>query len=131
MLAFLAADPSDQLVWAGEHGVKTAAVAGEVEYGLHLAKGMNDRGVFETEALQDLQAIGRLVGEVDGRSHVGLWADALAADAPWGEVRTLARRILVVRLGEWRQPLPRRVLPQHVGHDDFLGSRLSRSSGGV
>lgn len=114
MLAFLAADASDQLVWAGEHGVKTVAVAGEVEFGIRLAKGMADQGLFETEALQDIQAIGRLVGEAEGRDHVGLWSDALAADATWGEARTLARRILVVRLGEWRQPLPRRVLPQRV-----------------
>ncbi|MFE9679746.1 hypothetical protein ACFYO5_37550 [Streptomyces sp. NPDC006259] len=114
LLTFLAADASDQLDWASEHQVKTAAVAEEFEFSLHLARGMADRGTFEPEALQDLKAIGRLVGETDGCGHVDRWADTLAANATWGEVRTLARRILVARLGEWRQPLPRRVLPQHV-----------------
>ncbi|WP_406495071.1 hypothetical protein OG936_14450 [Streptomyces sp. NBC_00846] len=114
LLAFLAADASDQLAWADKHQVRTAAVAEEVEFSLHLAKGMADRGTFEPEALQDLKAIGRLVGEADGCGHVGRWADALATDATWGEVRTLARGILVARLGTWHQPLPRRVLPQQV-----------------
>jgi hypothetical protein len=114
LLAFLAADASDQLAWASEHQVRTVAVAEEVEFSLHLAEGMADRGTFEPEALQDLKAVGRLLGEMDLRCRADRWADALAADASWGEVRTLGRRILVARLGEWRQPLPRRVLPQHV-----------------
>ncbi|MFB7501210.1 hypothetical protein ACFC09_42185 [Streptomyces sp. NPDC056161] len=41
-------------------------------------------------------------------------APARTTDAGWGQVRTLARRILVARLGDWRQPLPHRVPPQQV-----------------
>lgn len=94
--------------------MRTVAVAEEVEFSFHLAKGMADRGDFDPEALRDLEAIGRLTGEMDLGGRASRWADALASDALWGEVRTLARRILVARLGEWVQPLPRRVLPQQV-----------------
>ncbi|MEU6673797.1 hypothetical protein [Streptomyces sp. NPDC046925] len=114
LLAVLAADLSDQLAWAGEYQVRTAAVADDVEFVLHLAEGMAERGTLESDALQDLRAIDRLVGEMDVRHHAGRWVQALAVDATWSEVRTLARRILVARLGEWRLPLPRRVLPQHI-----------------
>ncbi|MFI8082000.1 hypothetical protein ACIF6L_14565 [Kitasatospora sp. NPDC086009] len=37
-----------------------------------------------------------------------------AADSIWSEVRTVARQILVARLGDWRLPLPGRVPPQHI-----------------
>ena len=116
LLAFLGADASDQPAWAGEHQVRTAAVAEEVEFSLHLAEGMAARGTFEPEALQDLKAVGRLLGEMDIRGPADRWTNALTDEAAWDEVRTLARRVLVARLGEWRQPLPRRVLPQHF-HD--------------
>ncbi|MGV9270697.1 hypothetical protein ACWDRR_39365 [Kitasatospora sp. NPDC003701] len=114
LLAVLAADPSDQLAWAGEHQVRTAAVAEDVEFVLQLAEGMTERGTLETDALQDLRTIDRLFRELDARSRTGQWADALAADVIWSEVRTAARRILVARLGDWRLPLPRRVSPQHL-----------------
>jgi len=114
LLAVLAADPSDQLAWAGEHQVRTAAVADDVEFILHLAEGMVERGTLEPEALQDLKTIDRLFGEMDARSRAGRWANALATDVIWSEVRTAARQILIARLGEWRLPLPRRVPPQHI-----------------
>ncbi|MFJ9948249.1 hypothetical protein [Kitasatospora sp. NPDC091207] len=114
LLAFLGADALDQLAWAGEHQVRTAADAEEVELSLQLAVAMADRGTFDQEALRDLKAVGRLVGEMDDHALAGRWADTLTADAAWNEARTLARRILVARLGDWRQPLPRRVLPQHL-----------------
>jgi hypothetical protein len=114
LLAILAADASDQLALAGEHQVRTAAVADDVEFVLHLAEGMAERGTLAPAALQDLRTIDRLVDEMDVRGRAGRWADALTADATWGEVRTLARRILVARLGEWQLPLPRRVPPQHI-----------------
>ncbi|MGW7260190.1 hypothetical protein [Streptomyces sp. NPDC054834] len=116
LLAILAADPADQLAWAGEHQVRTAAVADDVEFIVQLAEGMAERGTLEPEALQDLKTIDRFIGEMDVRGRAGLWADALTADVTWSEVRTPARRILVARLGEWRLPLPRRVPPQHI-HD--------------
>ncbi|MEU3760073.1 hypothetical protein [Streptomyces albogriseolus] len=103
-----------QMAWANEHQVRAAAVVEEVEFSLHLAEGMAERGTFESAALHDLKAIGRLVGEMGICGHSCRWADTLAADPAWGEMRTLARQILVARLGTWRQPLPHRVLPQHV-----------------
>ncbi|MFD7169019.1 hypothetical protein [Streptomyces violascens] len=114
LLAILAADPSDQLTWASEHQVRAANVANDVEFILHLAEGMAERGTLEPEALQDLKTIDRLLGEMDVRGRAGRWTDALTADATWNEVRTLARRILVARLGDWRLPLPRRVPPQPI-----------------
>ncbi|MBT2369312.1 hypothetical protein J7E88_29415 [Streptomyces sp. ISL-10] len=114
LLAILAADASDQLAWANEHQVRTVNVANGVEFILRLAEEMAERGALEPEALRDLKAIDRLFGEMDVRGRAGRWADALTADVAWGEVRTLARRILVARLGDWRQPLPHRVPPQQV-----------------
>jgi hypothetical protein len=114
LLAVLAADHSDQLAWAGEHQVRTAAVAEDVDFILHLTEGMVGRGTLEPEVLRDLKTIHRFFGEMDARGRAGLWADSLTADVTWGEVRTLARQILVARLGEWRLPLPRRVPHQDV-----------------
>ncbi|WP_330301608.1 MULTISPECIES: hypothetical protein [unclassified Streptomyces] len=114
LLAVLAADPSDQLAWAGEHHVRTAAVADDAAFILHLAEGMAERGTLEPQALQGLKTIDRFFGEMAVRGPAGRWADALTADTAWSEVRTVARRILVARLGEWRLPLPRRVPPQHI-----------------
>ncbi|WP_406194492.1 hypothetical protein OH807_05310 [Kitasatospora sp. NBC_01560] len=116
LLAILAADPSDQPAWAGEHRVSAVAVADDVRFVLQLAEGMAERGTLEPEALQDLRAIDRIVGEAVTRDGGGRWADALASGAGWNEVRARARRILVARLGEWRLPLPRRTTPQDV-HD--------------
>ncbi|MFE2728729.1 hypothetical protein [Kitasatospora sp. NPDC059327] len=114
LLAVLAADPSDQLAWAREHQVRTAAVAEDVEFVLRLAESMAERGTLATDTLQDLKAIDRLVRAVDARGRTDLWAGSLTADVIWSEVRTTARRVLVARLDDWRLPLPRRVAPQHV-----------------
>ncbi|MBD0695447.1 hypothetical protein [Streptomyces sp. CBMA123] len=112
LLAFLAADTPDQITWSGKHRVRAAAVAEEIEFSLHLAEGMSDRGTLEPAALQDLRTIGRLCGEVAHRGHVGRWEDAVHVDPAWDEIRALARRILIDRLGTWSRPLPSRVLPQ-------------------
>ncbi|WP_405766564.1 hypothetical protein OG539_15285 [Actinacidiphila glaucinigra] len=114
LLAILAADPTDQLTWSNEHQVRTAALADDVEFILHLAEGMAERGTLQREALQDLKTIHRFFDDMDVHGRAGLWADAVTADATWDEVRTLARRILVAQLGEWCLPLPRRVPPQHT-----------------
>jgi len=114
LLAFLAADASDQQAWARKHDVRSVAVAEEVEFSLHLAEGMTDRGTFAPEALRDFRAVGRILGEMDLSRRSDRWADALTAGAGWDEVRALARRMLVAELGEWNLPLPRRVLSQHV-----------------
>ncbi|MFB7292899.1 hypothetical protein [Actinacidiphila glaucinigra] len=113
LLAILAADPADQVTWSSEHKVRTAALADDVEFILHLAEGMAERGTLQPEALQDLKTIDRLFDEMDVRGRAGRWADAVTADVTWNEVRTLARRILVTQLGEWHLPLPLRVPPQH------------------
>lgn len=114
LLAILAADSSDQLAWAGEHQVRTAAVADDVEFILHLAEGRMGRGILEPDALNDLKTIHRFFGEMDIQGRASLWADSLTADVTWSEIRTPARRILVARLGEWRLPLPRSVPPQAI-----------------
>ncbi|WP_158721022.1 MULTISPECIES: hypothetical protein [unclassified Streptomyces] len=114
LMAVLAADAADQLAWAGEHGVKSVPVTDDADFVLHLAEGMAQRGTLAPQALQDLRAIGRLLGEADVRGRAGLWAESLTAEPAWNGVRTLARRILVAREGDWRRPLPHRVPPQHM-----------------
>ncbi|MGP3685980.1 hypothetical protein ACTVZO_14920 [Streptomyces sp. IBSNAI002] len=114
LLAVLAADAEAQLTWADEHGVKNAPVADDVRFVLHLAEGMAQRGSLAPEALRDLRAVGRLLDEAGVLGRTGLWAESLAAEPAWNEVRTLARRILVAREGDWRRPLPQRVPPQHL-----------------
>ncbi|MFD3465186.1 hypothetical protein ACFWWM_02215 [Streptomyces sp. NPDC058682] len=114
LLAVLAANAPDQLAWAGEHGVKSAALAEDVDFVLHLAQGMQERGTLAAEALRDLRAIGRLLAEADIRGRAGPWAGSLTAEPAWSEVRTLARQVLVAREGDWRRPLPHRVPPQDL-----------------
>jgi hypothetical protein len=70
--------------------------------------------ILAADASDQLAWAGEHQVQMDVRGRAGRWADALTADATWGEVRTLARRILVARLGEWQLPLPRRVPPQHI-----------------
>ncbi|MFD8706594.1 hypothetical protein ACFV1W_28995 [Kitasatospora sp. NPDC059648] len=62
LLAVLAADPSDQLAWADEHRVTTAAVADDAGFVLQLAEGMVERGTLDPGALHDLRTIDRLFG---------------------------------------------------------------------
>ncbi|MFI9320217.1 hypothetical protein ACIGXI_10600 [Kitasatospora aureofaciens] len=124
LLAVLAADPSDQLAWAGEHRVTTAAVADDVEFVLRLAEGMAERGTLGSDALHDLRTIDRLLGELDARTRAGRWADAPAADVIWSEARTAARRILTAELGDWHLPLPRRVPSPAVDVHPDVPSRV-------
>ncbi|MFJ7590387.1 hypothetical protein ACIQZO_23965 [Streptomyces sp. NPDC097617] len=112
--AVLAADAPDLLAWAGEHRVKSVALADDVDFVCHLAEGMAQRGSLAPEAARDLRAIGRILADPDVLPRVGLWTDAPAAEEAWSEVRTLARRILVAREGDRRRPLPGRVPPQHL-----------------
>ncbi|MFF8366821.1 hypothetical protein ACF05F_33060 [Rhodococcus erythropolis] len=112
LLAVLAADPPDQMAWSRKHQVRTAAVAEEVKFSLRLAGGMTDRGHFGPAVLQDIKTISQFCDDVVQRGDFGHWEDALQDDPAWEEIRTLARRILIDRLGTWDQPLPRRVLPQ-------------------
>jgi hypothetical protein len=112
LLAFLAADTPDQTAWSRTHQVRTAAVAEEVKFSLHLAVGMKDRGSLDAAALANLKAIGQLCDGVIQRGDLGRWEEAVQVDPAWNEIRTLARQILIDRLSTWDQPLPRRVLPR-------------------
>lgn len=104
LLAVLSADPAEQLAWAAEHEVMTEAIVLDLDLVLRLAESL------DPEAVPDLRAIDLVFGEMNVRDHPGRWVDTLAADTRWDEVRTTARRALVRMRGEWRQPLPTRVL---------------------
>ncbi|MEU6841817.1 hypothetical protein ABZ930_08100 [Streptomyces sp. NPDC046716] len=113
-MALLAADIRDQLAWLGEQEVETKDVFEEVELLCRISEGLAERGVFESKDLGDLRAVSRRVGEIDAASRVGLWADSLATEPVWDELRTLIRHFLLSTLGDWHQPLPR--TPRAPGH---------------
>ncbi|MFD5060732.1 hypothetical protein [Streptomyces sp. NPDC058394] len=113
-MALLAAETQDQLAWLGERELETESVVEEVELLCRISEGLAERGAFEN--LGDLQAIARRLGEIDAACRVGLWANALATDPAWDEMRPLARRFLLTTLGDWRQPLPRPVRPHRGNH---------------
>lgn len=115
-MALLAADTGDQLAWLGERELETKGVVEEVELLCRVAEGLAERGVFEPVDLRDLRAVGRRFGEIDDTCRVGLWHNALASDPAWDDIRSLARRFLLTRTGDWRQPLPRPVSPHAAGH---------------
>jgi hypothetical protein len=110
-MALLAVDTQDQLAWLGERELENESAIEEVELLCRISEGLAERGAFEPKDLRDLQAIGRRLGEIDAACRVGLWANALATDPAWDEIRTLARQFLLTTLGDWRQPLPRPVRP--------------------
>ncbi|MEU1472815.1 hypothetical protein ABZ434_31945 [Streptomyces sp. NPDC005761] len=115
-MALLAADTQDQHVWLGERELETKDVVEEVELLCRVSEGLAERGAFEPKDLRDLRAIGRRLGEIDAACRVGLWANALATDPAWDDIRPLARRFLLTTLGDWRQPLPRPVRPYTGDH---------------
>jgi hypothetical protein len=110
-IALLAADTRNQLAWLGGRELETKDVVEEVELLCRVCEGLADRGAFESEDLRRLRAIGRRLGEIDAVCRVGLWANALATDPAWDDIRALARHFLLTALGDWRQPLPRPVRP--------------------
>ncbi|WP_329310763.1 hypothetical protein [Streptomyces sp. NBC_01262] len=110
-MALLAVDTQDQLAWLGERELENESVIEEVELLCRISEELAERGVFDPDHLRDLQVIGRRLGEIDAACRVGLWANALATDPAWDEIRTLARQFLLTTLGDWRQPLPRPVRP--------------------
>ncbi|MDC7337381.1 hypothetical protein [Streptomyces lydicus] len=113
-MALLAAETQVQLAWLGERELETGSVVEEVELLCRLSEGLAERGAFAPESLRDLRAIGRRLAEIDAAGRAGLWADALATDPAWDEIRTPARRFLLTTPGARRQPLPRPVDP-HTG----------------
>ncbi|MEU6669315.1 hypothetical protein [Streptomyces sp. NPDC046727] len=115
-MALLAADTQDQLAWLGERELETESVVEEAELLCRVSEGLAERGTFEPRNLRDLHDIGHRLGEIDATCRTGLWADALATDPAWSEIRPLARQFLLATLGDWRQPLPRPVRPHTSDH---------------
>ncbi len=105
-MTLLAADTQDQLAWLGEREVLTEDVFEEAELLCRVSEGLVERGALEPEDLRDLRAIRRRLGEINATCRIGLWGNALASDAAWDDIRSLARRFLLTRLGDWRRPLP-------------------------
>ncbi|MGW5332760.1 hypothetical protein [Streptomyces bauhiniae] len=105
-LTLLAADPEDQLAWLGRQAVETGSVVEEVLRLCGSWEGLVQRGVGEPATLADARAVARRLGEVADAPPTGLWADELAVEPVWAEVRSLARQFLLTELGDWRQPLP-------------------------
>ncbi|MER8034814.1 hypothetical protein [Streptomyces hydrogenans] len=110
-MALLAADTQDQLAWLGERDVETKDVVEEVELLCRVSEGLAERGAFGPTDVDHLRAIGRRLGVMDAAARVGPWADALATDPAWDDIRSLSRTFLCARLGDWRQQLPRPVRP--------------------
>ncbi|MFJ5550766.1 hypothetical protein [Streptomyces sp. NPDC093225] len=111
LMSLLAADTRDQIAWLGERELDTGSVVEEAELYCRVCEGLAERGRFEPEALPDLRAVGRRLGGIDAAARAAPWARALTTDPVWDEIRTLARRVLVTTLGDWRRPLPRPVPP--------------------
>ncbi|MEU6383902.1 hypothetical protein ABZ847_10090 [Streptomyces bauhiniae] len=105
-MTLLAADAGDQLAWLGRQAVETGSVVEEVLLLCRTWERLVERGLGEPATLADARAVGRRLGEIGDTPHTGLWADELAVEPMWGEVRRLARQFLLTELGDWRQPLP-------------------------
>ncbi|MFH8224317.1 hypothetical protein ACH4C2_34965 [Streptomyces sp. NPDC018057] len=114
--ALLAADAQDQLAWLGERALETKDVIEEVELLSRLSEGLAERGACDPEEFRGLRAIGRRIGAIDVACRVGLWGNALATDPAWDDIRSLARHLLLTKLDDWHQPLPRPALPQTGNH---------------
>ncbi|MGW4108022.1 hypothetical protein [Streptomyces sp. NPDC004976] len=114
-MALLAADTHDQLAWLSEREVATKDVVEEVELLCRVSEGLAERGAFEPGHLHDLRALGRRLAGIDADGRVGLWAEALATDPAWDDIRPLARRFLITTPGDRRQPLPGPVRPYTGG----------------
>ncbi|AQS65752.1 hypothetical protein B1H29_01275 [Streptomyces pactum] len=115
-MALLAADTQEQLAWLGEREVETESVVEEIELLCRVSEGLSERGVFEPRSLGVLQAIGRRLGGIDAACRAGLWANTLATEPAWDEIRPLARQFLLTMFDDWRQPLPLPVPPYTSDH---------------
>ncbi|MYV37471.1 hypothetical protein GT030_13940 [Streptomyces sp. SID1328] len=105
-MTLLAAGPEDQLAWLGEQAVETGSVVEEVLLLCRTWEGLVERGVGEQATLRVARAISHRLDDFADAPHTGLWADELAVEPVWGDVRSLARQFLRTELGDWRQPLP-------------------------
>ncbi|MFD4543052.1 hypothetical protein [Streptomyces bauhiniae] len=105
-LTLLAADLDDQLAWLGAQAVGADSAVGEALLLCRIWEGLVERGVGEPGTLREVEAIGRRLDEVENTPHTGLWADELAVEPVWDDIRARARQFLLTELGDWRQPLP-------------------------
>ncbi|MFD8885813.1 hypothetical protein ACFV0H_25340 [Streptomyces erythrochromogenes] len=110
-LALLAADLPDQQAWLGERRLTVQTAVEEVEFAGSIAEGLTDRAVFTPGHLHTLRAIARRTGALDATARTARWADSLAADPAWNDVRTLARDFLHTLPDDRPRPLPRPVRP--------------------
>ncbi len=106
-LAVLGADSADQLAWIDKHKVVTDELALESDDAFRLIADLRQEEFLDTEALGKLQLIDAVLEEMSGRENAERWSrEALATDAGWRQVRTLARDLLVSLQGDWRRTLP-------------------------
>lgn len=106
-LALLAADLQDQCAWQADRDLDTASVAEEVELVCRISEGLAERGVLTAEDARDLRQLAHHLAALTPAHRAEPWAESLATDRPWTEVRTLARHVLDRTTGDWRRhPLP-------------------------
>ncbi|MFJ9945704.1 hypothetical protein [Streptomyces erythrochromogenes] len=110
-LALLAADLPEQQAWLGERRLTVHTAVEEAEFACSIAEGLTGRAVFTPGHLRTLQAIARRTGALDATARTTRWADSLAADPAWDDVRTLARGFLHTLPDDRPWPLPRRIPP--------------------
>ncbi|MEV7755969.1 hypothetical protein [Streptomyces griseofuscus] len=106
-LALLGADSTDQLAWIEKYQVVTDELALEFDDALRLMAGFQEEVLLNEDAMGKLRLIDSVLDEMSGRENAGSWSrEALATDAGWRQVRTLARDALVSLQGDWHLPLP-------------------------
>ncbi|WP_338692659.1 hypothetical protein V2W30_00525 [Streptomyces sp. Q6] len=106
-LALLGADSADQLAWIDRYKVVTDELALEFDDAFRLIADLQQDEFLDTEALGKLQLIDTVLEEMSGRENAERWSgEALANDAGWRQVRTLARDLLISLQGDGRRTLP-------------------------
>ncbi|MET7614239.1 hypothetical protein [Streptomyces seoulensis] len=103
-MTLLAADLDDQLAWLGEQAVEAESAVEEVLLLCRIWEGLVERGLGEPGTLREVRAIGRRLAEAEDAPRTGLWADELAVEPVWGDVRSLAARFLRAEAGDRRDP---------------------------
>ncbi|MGW6055485.1 hypothetical protein [Streptomyces sp. NPDC055189] len=105
-LTVVAADASEQLAWVDRYWMSTDEIALDFEHAFRVASGAAD-AELDREVLADLKAIDAIFDGMSGQDHADCWTGkAVASDPRWSEARDLARRALVVLVGDWRLPMP-------------------------
>ncbi|MEU8773463.1 hypothetical protein [Streptomyces sp. NPDC048606] len=100
-MGLLATEAHDQIAWLGEREVDTKELIEEVELYCRACIRVGEAEVPEPEGWHHLRAVNRRLGEIDAAHRVGPWHAALTTDPAWNDIRSLAQRFLVTRLGDW------------------------------